>query len=73
MTIWSRLFQTSKMDAELDEELRVHLSMAQRDRVDRGGDSVAVLRAPAEGLQDQHVQGPLQQLDTVLVAFRHSL
>jgi putative ABC transport system permease protein len=24
------------MDAELDEELRVHLSMAQRDRVDRG-------------------------------------
>jgi hypothetical protein len=37
---WSRLFRTRKMDAELDEELRVHLSMAQRDRVD-GGESEA--------------------------------
>ena len=36
MSIWSRLFRTRKMDAELDEELRVHLSMAQRDRMDRG-------------------------------------
>lgn len=36
MNIWSRLFRRRKMDAELDEELRVHLSMAQRDRVERG-------------------------------------
>jgi hypothetical protein len=28
------------MDADLDEELRVHLSMAQRDRVDRGESEV---------------------------------
>src|ERR1035438_1392881 len=36
MSVWSGLFRRNKMDAELDEELRVHLSMAQRDRVDRG-------------------------------------
>lgn len=36
MSIWSRLFHRREMDAELDEELRSHLSMAQRDRIDRG-------------------------------------
>src|SRR5438132_1019072 len=36
MSIWSRLFYRREMDAELDEEIRSHLSMAQRDRVDRG-------------------------------------
>ena len=36
MSIWSRLFHRREMDAELDEEIRSHLSMAQRDRVDRG-------------------------------------
>ena len=36
MSIWSRFFYRREMDAELDEEIRSHLSMAQRDRVDRG-------------------------------------
>jgi predicted permease len=36
MSIWNRLFRRRKMDAELEEEIRGHLSMAQRDRVDRG-------------------------------------
>ena len=36
MSIWSRLFHRREMDAELDEEIRSHLSMAQRDRMDRG-------------------------------------
>lgn len=41
MSIWRRLFRTRRMDAELDEELRVHLSMAQRDRLDRGESEAA--------------------------------
>jgi putative ABC transport system permease protein len=36
MNTWSRLFHRRQMDAELDEELRAHLNMAQRDRVERG-------------------------------------
>lgn len=32
----SRLFRRRRMDAELEEEIRCHLRMAQRDRVDRG-------------------------------------
>jgi putative ABC transport system permease protein len=36
MSIWNRIFHRRRMDAELDEEIRSHLSMAQRDRMDRG-------------------------------------
>ncbi len=36
MSIWSRLFHRREMEAELDEEIRGHLSMAQRDRMDCG-------------------------------------
>jgi putative ABC transport system permease protein len=36
MSLWSRLFRRNEMDAELDEEIRSHLSMAQHDRMDRG-------------------------------------
>ncbi len=36
MTWWTRLFHRSKLDHEMDDEIRAHLSMAAKDRIDRG-------------------------------------
>ncbi len=36
MTWWTRLFRRSKLDHELDDEIRAHISMAAKDRIDRG-------------------------------------
>ena len=49
----------------------IHLQNFARVRADRQGDPVTVLRAPAQGLQDQEVQRPLQQFDAILIALFH--
>src|SRR5438270_2046378 len=36
MSAWSRLFRRRQRDDELDEEIRAHLAMAAKDRVERG-------------------------------------
>src|SRR4051812_35288410 len=38
--------------------------------VDRMTDSVAVLRAPTEGLQHHEIEGPLEEINAVLVTRR---
>ncbi len=36
MIWWTRLFRRSKLDHELDDEIHAHLSMAAKDRIERG-------------------------------------
>ncbi len=39
MKCWARLFRRSKLDQELDDEIRAHLTLAAKDRVSRGESS----------------------------------
>ncbi|HEY1214455.1 MAG TPA: permease prefix domain 1-containing protein, partial [Bryobacteraceae bacterium] len=40
MRIW-QLFRRNRLDNDLDEEIRAHLAMAARDRIDRGEEADA--------------------------------
>lgn len=41
MTLWNWLLRRRKIDRDLDEEIRGHLTMAARDRVEDGADPEA--------------------------------
>src|SRR5262249_40429307 len=49
----------------------VHLEDFAGARANRDADAVTVPRAPLQGLQNQEIQGSLQQLDAILVLHSH--